>query len=368
MLSRRIVAASAALAVGLHAASAAAEISIGLALGLTGPVASIGTQARRGAEAAVAAINANGGVNGEELRLQLEDDACDPKQAVAVANRLVGEGVEMVIGHLCSGAAIPAADVYAADGIVMITGSATNPTLTERGHDTIFRACGRDDQQGAVAAEMLAERFKGKNIALVHDKQSYGMGLVEQATAVLRERGVTPALSTSINAGEKDFSALLTRLKQENIAAVYYGGYHPEMGLMVRQARAQGVDAVFIGAEGLATNEFWAITGEAGAGTLFTYAPEVKTRPAAQDALKQIVATGAEPDNFAFYYYAAVQVLASAIEEAKSADPGDVADVMHEKTFDTVVGEMAFDEKGDLKAPEYVFYEWRDGKYTLAQF
>ena len=128
------------------------------------------------------------------------------------------------------------------------------------------------------------------------------------------------------------------------------------------------MDAVFIGAEGLATNEFWAITGEAGAGTLFTYAPEVKTRPAAQDALKQIVATGAEPDNFAFYYYAAVQVLASAIEEAKSADPGDVADVMHEKTFDTVVGEMAFDEKGDLKAPEYVFYEWRDGKYTLAGF
>src|SRR5690606_5216813 len=145
------VAVSAALVAVLNAAPAAADIEIGLALGLSGPVAALGEQARAGAEAAVAAVNAGGGVNGEKIRLEVVDDACDPKQAVAVANLLASKGIALVLGHLCSGAAIPAADVYADEGMVMITASATNPALTERGHPTIFRACGRDDQQGAVA-------------------------------------------------------------------------------------------------------------------------------------------------------------------------------------------------------------------------
>jgi branched-chain amino acid transport system substrate-binding protein len=355
------------------ATPALADVDVGVALGLTGPVAAIGQQARHGVEAAVGVVNRAGGVlGGEQLRLEVADDACEPKQAVAVANRFASAGTGFVLGHLCSSAAIAAADVYAEEGMVMITASATNPALTEQGHDTVFRACGRDDQQGAVAGVFLAERYGDKRIALIDDKSAYGKGLAEQAAAALEEKGVEPALIASVNAGEKDFSALISRLKQEAIDVVYYGGYHVELGLIIRQAREQALNAQFVSGEAMATAEFWDITGEAGAGTLFTYAPEVKSQPGAAEAMaaiQEVAGNQAEPDNFAFYYYAAVQVLAQAIEQAGSAEPEAVAEALRAApSFNTVVGPMAFDEKGDLKAPAYVFYEWRGGKYALAAF
>jgi branched-chain amino acid transport system substrate-binding protein len=228
----------------------------------------------------------------------------------------------------------------------------------------VFRACGRDDQQGSVAGTMLAERFKDGKVALIHDKQAYGMGLVEEAAAAMRAKGVEPALVTSINAGERDFSALITRLKQEGIQAVYYGGYHVELGLIVRQAREQGLQALFVGGDGIGTEEFWSIAGDAGNGVLFTFAPDAKSNPAAAEALAALKAGGIEPTNFAFYYYAAVQVLQQAMEQAESAEPDAVADVLREGNFQTVVGPMAFDDKGDLESPAYVFYEWKNGSYS----
>jgi branched-chain amino acid transport system substrate-binding protein len=357
----------------VHAAPAAADVTLGLGLGLSGPVAAIGEQSRRGAEAAVATINREGGVlGGQKLVLEVADDACDPKQAVAVANRFVSQGVGLVVGHMCSSAAIAAADVYADEGVVMITASATNPGLTEHGHETVFRACGRDDQQGAVAGTFLAERYPDQRIAVIDDKSAYGKGLAEQAAIAMRAHGVEPALSASINAGEKDFSALISRLKQDGVGVIYYGGYHVELGLIIRQAREQGLKSVFVSGEAMATPEFWSITGDAGAGTLFTYAPDVKSQPGAAAAIEAIrAAAGAnvEPDNFSFYHYAAVQVLAQAIGQAASAEPEAIAAALHAgPSFDTVVGPMAFDEKGDLKAPAYVIYEWRDGRYALARF
>lgn len=357
-----------ALPLGLSA-PATADFGIGFATAVTGSMAAIGGQARRGAEAAVADINAKGGVLGQKLRLDVEDDACEPRQAVSVANRFVASGVKIVLGHLCSGASIAGAGVYADQGLIMISASATAPDLTAKSEgSTIFRACGRDDQQGTAAGLLLADRFRDKRIALVHDKSAYGAGLVAQAAKAMREAGVRPSLEGAINAGERDFAALISRLKAEGIDIVYFGGYHTELGLIVRQAREAGFGGQFLGAEGIATNEFWAITGEAGAGTLFTYAPEVKTRPAAQEAIKVMRAKdpSIEPDNFSFYYFAAVQVIAQAIERAKSAEPDAIATALRDKPFMTVVGEMAFDDKGDLKAPEYVFYEWKDGRYAPA--
>ncbi|MEK0083357.1 branched-chain amino acid ABC transporter substrate-binding protein [Benzoatithermus flavus] len=370
---RRLLGASAVVALaGLaHAAPAAADVTVGVALGLTGPAAAYGEQAKHGIDAAVAVINRGGGANGEKIRLETADDACDPKQAVAVANRFASQGVKLVLGHLCSSATIAAADVYADEGIVMITASATNPAVTEKGHEMVFRACGRDDQQGAAAGQMLAERFKGKKIAVVDDKSAYGKGLAEQAELAMKAKGVEPALTSSVNAGEKDFSALITRLKQEGIDVVYYGGYHVELGLIVRQAREQGLEAQFVSGEATSAAEFWQITGPAGNGTLFTYAPEVKSQPGAAEAIKaikEVAGPNADPDNFAFYYYAAVQILAQAIEKAGSAEPEAVAEALHgTPSFATVVGPMAFDAKGDLKAPAYAFYEWRDGRYAPAR-
>jgi branched-chain amino acid transport system substrate-binding protein len=358
---------AAALAAGI-ATPAKAEIVIGLATALTGPVAAIGEQARRGTEAAIERINARGGVLGRKLRLEIADDACDPKQAVAVANQLVTRKVAAVLGHLCSGASIAAADVYAEDGIVMITASATNPTLTERGHKTIFRANGRDDQQGAIAGAMLARHHAGKRIALIHDKSAYGKGLVDQAAATLKSKGIAPTQAASINAGDKDFAALVTRLKADRIDVVYFGGYHAELGQMVRQAREQQFNGAFVAGEAMSTSEYYAITGAAGDGTLFTYAPAVKERASARDAEAAIRARGGnEPDNFAFYYYAAVEALAGAIAEAKSDRPDAIAEALRRGTFATVIGDAAFDAKGDLKAPEWVFYEWRGGRYALAK-
>jgi branched-chain amino acid transport system substrate-binding protein len=368
---RLLAAAVVALAGLAHAVPAVADVTVGVALGLTGAAAAYGEQAKRGVEAAVAVVNRGGGVNGEKIVLETADDACDPKQAVAVANRFASQGTKLVLGHLCSSATIAAADVYADEGIVMITASATNPAVTEKGHEMVFRACGRDDQQGAAAGQMLAERFKDKKIAVVDDKSAYGKGLAEQAGLAMKAKGVEPALTSSINAGEKDFSALITRLKQEGIDVVYFGGYHVELGLIVRQAREQGLQAQFVSGEATAAAEFWHITGEAGAGTLFTYAPEVKSQPGAAEAIqaiKEVAGPNADPDNFAFYYYAAVQVLTQAMQQAGSAEPEAVAEALHGgASFSTVVGPMAFDEKGDLEAPAYAFYEWRGGKYAPAQ-
>ncbi len=357
---------STAMAIGL-ALPAQADITIGLVATLTGPLAAVGEQGRRGAEAAVNEINARGGVLGQKLRLDVADDACDPKQSVAVAGRFVARKIGIVLGHFCSAAAIAASDVYAEEGAVMMTASATNPALTERGHETIFRANGRDDQQGATAGAILARRFAGKRIALIHDRSAYGKGLADQAAATLAKNGVEPAQTATINAGDKDFSGLIARLKAGKIDVVYFGGYHPELGQMVRQARDQGFAADFIAGEVISTAEYYAITGAAGEGTLFTNAPEIKQRESARAAKKAIQALGvSEPDNFAFYYYAAVEALAAAIAEAKSTKPEAVATALHRGEFFTIVGKTAFDAKGDLKAPDWVFYEWRRGTYTLA--
>lgn len=351
----------------LMTAGAQADTTIGLATALTGQIASIGQQARHGAEAAVADINAKGGVLGEKLVLQLGDDACDPRQAVTVANDFVGQGIGIVVGHLCSGATIAAADVYNEEGVVMITASATSPELTEKGMDTIFRACGRDDQQAVLAAQLILDKYRDKRIAVVDDKGAYGQGLAKALTKTLADAGVKPAFRGSINAGEMDYSALVSRLKSEKIDVVYYGGYHAELGRIARQAGQQGFKPQYIGADGIASNEYWSIAGEAGAGTLFTFSPNPADNPEIAPIVEELRKSGHEPDNFTFYHYAAVQVIAQAIEQAGSDDPEAVAEALHSGSFDTIVGTLQFDEKGDLTKPGYVFYEWNDGKYEKAQ-
>jgi branched-chain amino acid transport system substrate-binding protein len=348
----------------------AQDIRVGLATAVTGPVAAIGAQSRLGTQAAIAVINAKGGVKGRKFVLQVEDDACEPRQAVTVANRLAASGIKLVFGHLCSSAAIAAADVYGERDILMVTGSATNPALTDKAAGgTIFRVCGRDDQQGAVAGKMLAERYRDKRIAIVHDKSAYGAGLAAEAKKAMASAGVKPAYEGAVNAGERDFGALVTRLKSEKIDAVYFGGYHTELALIIRQSRDSGFTPAFVTGEAMASTEFWAIAREAANGVLFTYAPEVKTRPQAEEAVKAMRAidAGADPDNFAFYYYAAVQALAAAIEKSGADTARPLAQTLRSGSFSTIVGDLTFDNKGDLTAPEYVFYEWRDGKYAPAK-
>lgn len=357
---------AAAAAAALFAGSAHAEIAIATAGPMTGPYAAFGEQMKKGAEQAVKDINAKGGVNGEQLVLKIGDDACDPKQAVAVANQFVNEGVVFVAGHFCSGSSIPASRVYNEAGIIQISPASTNPSLTEQGFPVVFRTCGRDDQQGEIAGDYIAQNFKGKKIAIVHDKQAYSKGLADETKKALNSKGIEEVVYETITPGEKDYSALVTKLKQAGVEVLYYGGYHTEAGLIVRQMREQGMNTQLISGDALVTDEYWSITGDAGNGTLMTFGPDPRKSAAAQDVVAEFRKSGYEPEGYTLYTYGAIQAWAEAVNQAKGTDAMKVADKLHAGKFSTVLGEFGFDDKGDVTAPGYVFYEWKNGEYGYA--
>ncbi len=358
---RLFLAAAGAALIG--AGPAAADITIATVGPITGQYASFGEQMKRGAEAAVRDINAKGGVLGQKLKLEVGDDACDPKQAVAVANDLASKGVRFVAGHFCSGSSIPASNVYADEGMVQISPASTNPKLTERGLATTFRVCGRDDQQGIVAGGFLAEKFGASRIAILHDKTAYGKGLADETRKTLHGLGKKEVLYEAYTAGEKDYTALVSKLKQHGVDVAYLGGYHTEAGLIVRQMRAQGMKTRLVSGDALVTQEYWAITGAAGEGTLMTFSPDPRKNPDAKPLVERFRKGGFEPEGYTLYTYGAIQAWAQAVESAKSADAGKVIAQLRAGEFATVLGKIGFDAKGDVTAPGYVFYEWKNGKY-----
>ena len=331
---------------------------------ITGQYASFGAQMKNGGEMAVADINAAGGVLGKKLDLSIGDDACDPKQAVAVANQMTGSGVKLVAGHYCSGSSIPASKVYAESDMVQISPASTNPTFTdERAGPNIYRVCGRDDQQGGVAGKYLAANFADKNIAFVDDKTAYGKGLADETKKAMGTAGKQAAMEESITAGEKDYSALVSKLKQANIDVIYFGGYHTEAGLIIRQMRDQGMNTILMGGDALITQEFWSITGDAGEGTLMTFSPDPRKNPAAAEVVKRFKDKGIEPEGYVLYTYAALQAWKQAAEKAKSVEKDEVVKALNDTEFDTVVGKFKFNEKGDPNLPPYAVYRWSNGTY-----
>jgi branched-chain amino acid transport system substrate-binding protein len=331
---------------------------------VTGQYASFGAQMKNGGEMAVADINAAGGVLGKKLDLKIGDDACDPKQAVAVANQMAGAGVKLVAGHYCSGSSIPASKVYAESDLVQISPASTNPTLTDdRAGPNIYRVCGRDDQQGGVAGKYLAANFADKNIAFVDDKTAYGKGLAEETRKAMNAAGKKEVMDESITAGEKDYSALVSKLKQADIDVVYFGGYHTEAGLIIRQMRDQGMDTILMGGDALITQEFWSITGDAGEGTLMTFSPDPRKNPAAAEVVKRFKDKGIEPEGYVLYTYAAVQAWKQAADKAKSTEAAGVVKALNDTEFDTVIGKFKFNEKGDPNLPPYAVYRWSNGTY-----
>ena len=343
-----------------------AEIVIGTAGPMTGQYASFGAQMKAGAEQAVADINAAGGVLGEQLRLEVGDDACDPKQAVAVANQMASNGVVFMAGHFCSGSSIPASAVYSEEGMIQITPASTNPKFTDERPNPdggTYRVCGRDDQQGEVAGNFLAKDMAGKRVAFVHDKTAYGKGLADATKASYEAAGGEPIMYEAYTAGEKDYTALVSKLKNEAIDVLYVGGYHTEAGLMVRQMRDQGMDTVLVSGDALVTDEYWSITGDAGEGTLMTFSPDPRKNPGAEELVKTFRAKNIEPEGYVLYTYAAIQAWAQAAEAAGKTDYDSMVKALNEGSFATVLGDLSFDDKGDVTLPGYVFYEWSGGNY-----
>ena len=361
------VLAAAAAAVGFGGAAAAQDIVIATAGPMTGQYATFGEQMRRGAELAVENINAKGGVLGRKLKLEIGDDACDPKQAVAVANQLASKKVALVAGHFCSSSSIPASAVYNESGILQISPASTNPALTDdaakKGWKNVFRTCGRDDAQGIVAGKYLATKYKGKPVAILHDKSAYGKGLADETRKQMNAGGLKEAMYEAITQGDKDFTALISKMKAAKVEAIYLGGYHTEAGLLVRQAREQGFGAQMISGDALVTDEFWKITGKPGEGTRMTFAPDPRKSPDAKDVVAQFKAKNIDPEGYTLYTYAAIQVWAEAAAKAKSTKTADVAKLLRGNKYRTVIGTLDFNDKGDVVNPLYVFYEWKDGKY-----
>ncbi|RFC63360.1 branched-chain amino acid ABC transporter substrate-binding protein [Fulvimarina endophytica] len=363
----KVLLASAALGL-VFTGAAKADITIGVAGPMTGQYASFGQQLRVGAEQAVADINEAGGINGEMLKLSIGDDACDPKQAVAVANNFASEGVPFVAGHFCSGSSIPASQVYADEQIIEISPASTNPDYTDqRPGDGIYRVCGRDDQQGEVAGKYIHDNFADAKVAILNDKTAYGKGLADQTEKFYKEAGGEPVLVEAYTAGEKDYTSLVTKMKQAGVDLVYIGGYHTEAGLMARQMREQGMDTIIMSGDALVTDEYWAITGDAGQGTLMTFSPDPRNNEQAKPIVEKLEAEGKTTEGYVLYTYAAIQAWADAVKQAGSTDYDAVVGALNEGSFSTVIGDLSFDDKGDVTLPGYVMYEWDNGKYAELQ-
>ncbi len=366
MLTRRLLLGATASTLALPAlAQNRTPIKIACAGPMTGSNAAAGDQMKTGALQAVADINARGGVLGRQLALSIEDDACDPRQAVSVANKLAGQRVALVAGHYCSGSSIPASAVYREEGVLQISPASTNPKYTDEGGWNTFRVCGRDDQQGMVAGTYIARTLRDKRVALLHDNSAYGKGLADETKKAMNAAGKQEILYTAYTAGESDYNALVSRLKQERIEVIYLGGYYREAGLIIRQAKEQGLNATLIGGDALVTNEFWGISGAAGEGSLMTFSSDPRKRATAAAVVRAFRARNVDPEGYVLYTYGAVQIWAAAAEKIRSVDARKVADALKRQgPWNSVLGSTAFTPKGDVTVPDYVFYVWRNGTYA----
>lgn len=370
MLSRFFVSLGCALAFGAGVAHAKDTIKIGLAGPFSGFAASFGEQLWQGGKLAIKHINAKGGINGRKVELVKADDACEPKQAVAIANKLtVKDKVAAVVGHFCSSSTMPASTIYAENNVLMITPASTNPKITTRGLKTVFRTCGRDDQQGIVAAKFIAQRLKAKRVAIVHDKDTYGQGFADEVRLNLKKMGLKEVMYEGLTRGEKDFSALVTKIKSVKADTVFFGGVHSEAGPLVRQIRQQGLKAHFVSGDGIVSDEMVVTAGgkKFVKGIYMTYSREPRNQPAGKKIVAEYRKMGFEPEGYTLYTYAAVQAVAATLQATlsknKRPDGMKMAQWLKSNPVKTVLGPRSWDKNGDLTIVDYVVYKWTfDGK------
>lgn len=364
------LAAALGLAAGMMSTTAAYADTIKFAIAgpFTGALTQYGEMVKQGVDTAIEQINADGGVLGKKIEVILMDDACEPKQGPVVANRVVNDEIGYVIGHVCSGATIAATDIYNDEGVIMISPSATAPAVTDgKNYETIFRTIGRDDQQGPAAAKMIIEQIKPKKVAVLHDKQSYGQGIATAVKTDLEKGGIEVVLFEGVNAGDSDYSAVITKLKGTGADFVYYGGYHPEMGLLLRQGAEQNLGIPFMGPEGVGNPDINAIAGDAVEGMLVTL-PADFTKDAANEALvKAFKDKGRDPGGaFQMTAYSATQALVAGLKGAGKDDPTEVAKYLHANEVETSIGTISWNEQGDLKEFKFDVFEWhKDGSKTI---
>ncbi|MDI6800614.1 MAG: branched-chain amino acid ABC transporter substrate-binding protein [Thermodesulfovibrionales bacterium] len=338
-------------------------IKIGIAGPMTGAQAKMGTDFKNGVALAVEEWNNKGGILGKKIEIIVGDDAADPKQAVSVANKLVNEGAAGIIGHFNSSCSIPASDVYNRAGIPMITPASTNPRLTERGYKGVFRVCGRDDQQGLIAAGFLKNKLKIKRIAIIHDKTTYGQGLADEFKKHLGSNAEIIYYG-GITQGDKDFKTVLTSIKEKKPEIVYFGGIYPEAGLLVKQSREINLTAPFMSGDGSIDPKFIEIAGDKAAeGTYLTFSPDPKNIPAAKGFIEKYNARHGELGPYSIYAYDAINIMLSAIKEANTTEGKAVIEKLHSMEFSGSFGKIKFTDKGDVADSPYVVWITKNGKF-----
>ena len=352
----------------VFALPAQADYKVAVAGPHTGAYAAFGEQLWRGASFAAEEINRFGGINGRRIEVVKADDACEPKQAVAVANRMVDiERVDAVLGHFCSSSSIPASNIYDEAGLLMVTPASTNPLVTDRGLPGVFRVCGRDDQQGIVAANYIVDSLKAQRVAVIHDKDTYGKGLADATKMQLNQRGIQEVLYEGLTRGEKDFNALVTKIRSLNVDVVYFGGLHNEAGPFVRQMREQGSDAAFVSGDGIISEDFIKAAGgiQFVQNVFMTFGADPRKIDAGQRVVDEFRSRDYEPEGYTLYSYAGMQVIAAALRAGEgSNDAQRLGNWLKRNTVNSVMGPKEFDQKGDLKVSDYVIYEWLpDGSY-----
>lgn len=354
----------------LPSGAGAAVIKIGVAGPLTGDQAAFGEMLKNGALLAVSEWNNKGGVSvgGKKMKVEIlwGDDRHDPREGVSIAHKFVNSGVVGVVGHFNSSVSIPASTVYAEAGVVQITPASTNPKLTEQNFKTVFRVCGRDDQQGEVAAAFIVDKLKKTRVAILHDKTTYGQGLANETRRFLKAKGVKPVFYSGIIQGDKDFSPVLTAMKQKNPEVVYFGGIHPEAILLVKQMRERlGIKADFISGDGVFVDEFYKIAGESAEGSYLSFTPDQAKISAAKGIIKKHRERfGKEVGAYTIYSYVAANIILSSIAETGSTKGAKLAAHMRTKGWSTALGKIQFNKKGDVLESPYVFWQVQGGKFV----
>ena len=354
----------------LAASSASSEIRIGVAGPMTGRYAAFGAQMRAGAELAVADLNGRGGIEGEPVTLVGVDDGCDRTGAAQAAEELVRREIHFVVGHFCASASLAAAKIYAAAGALqMVPGmDALHPDNDALGPLPLFRLSGSSDPQGEALRRLLAGRLTGKRVAILHDRTLYGRAAATTMQQVAASAAVEVAFFEPIVAGEKDYGAVVARLKVANVDAVYFGGFPTEAALLVRQMRQAGVTATLIGPETLAAREYWDLAGAMAGATLVTFLPDESRMPTATDAAARLREKGVDVQHgLALRSYASVEAWAGAAKASGHLDASGIAAQLTSGPQATILGSLTFAQNGAGDLPAYAIYLWRDGSLKQAE-
>ncbi len=356
-----------ALALSMTATGFAADtIKLGVAGPHSGDLAPYGIPAMKAAQLVVKKINAHGGVLGKQVELLIQDDQCKPEIATNTATKLVTDGADVVLGHICSGATKAALGIYKDAKIPVMSPSATNPPLTQSGdYPNFFRTIASDDMQAKMAVDFAIDKLHVKKVAVIHDKGDYGKGFAEFAKKFLDEAGVEVVLFEGITPGAMDYSSIVQKIRRNKADALIFGGYHPEASKLVSQMKRKRLKTVFISDDGVKDDSFLKVAGDAANGSYVTGPRDLSSIPLNAAATAEFKAEyGAEPGAFFQEGYSAALALLNAIEKAGSTDYDAVTKALRTEYVETPVGNIKFDSKGDAEGVGFSVYKVENGKFV----